>query len=97
MDYDLDKVVVLSDDMGNEVEIEYIDSVSFGGKDYAMFMPLENDDDEVIIMQYDNVSEDYDSFIPVTDSKILQSVYDLLRQKYKDELQKLDEITGEEK
>lgn len=97
MDYDIDKVVVLSDDMGNEVEIEYIDSVSFDGKDYAMFMPLENDDDEVIIMQYDNVSDDYDSFIPVTDPKIMQAVYDLLREKYKDELQKLDEITGEEK
>ena len=52
MDYDIDKVVVLSDDMGNEVEIEYIDSVSFGGRDYAMFMPLENDDDEVIIMRF---------------------------------------------
>lgn len=97
MDYDIDKVVVLSDDMGNEVEIEYIDSVSFDGKDYAMFMPLENDDDEVIIMQYDNVSDDYDSFIPVTDPEIMQAVYDLLREKYKDELQKLDEITGEEK
>ena len=97
MDYDIDKVVVLSDDMGNEVEIEYIDSVSLDGRDYAMFMPLENDDDEVIIMQYDNVSKDYDSFIPVTDTKIMQAVYDLLRDKYKDELEKLDEIVGEEK
>ena len=97
MDYDIDKVIVLSDDIGNEVEIEYIDSVSFGGRDYAMFMPLENDDDEVIIMQYDNVSEDYDSFIPVTDAKTMQAVYDLLRDKYKDQLEKLDEIVGEEK
>ena len=95
MDYDIDKVVVLSDDMGNEVEIEYIDSVSFGGRDYAMFMPLENDDDEVIIMQYDNVSKDYDSFIPVEDRRILEGVYERLREKYAPQLKELDETLGE--
>ncbi|MBR0414483.1 MAG: DUF1292 domain-containing protein [Clostridia bacterium] len=96
MDYDVNKVIVLSDDLGNETEIEYIDSVSFEGKEYALFMPLENDDDEVIIMQYDNVSQDYDSFIPVSDRRILEGVYETLRQKYAPALAELDEQTGEE-
>ena len=56
MDYDINKVIVLTDDAGNEIELEYIDSADFEGKRYALFLPLENDDDEVIIMQYDNVS-----------------------------------------
>ena len=96
MDYDVNKVIVLSDDLGNETEIEYIDSVSVEGKEYALFMPLENDDDEVIIMQYDNVSQDYDSFIPVSDRRILEGVYETLRQKYAPALAELDEQTGEE-
>ncbi|MBE6818690.1 MAG: DUF1292 domain-containing protein [Ruminococcaceae bacterium] len=96
MDYDVNKVVVLSDDLGNETEIEYIDSGTFEGKEYALFMPLENDDDEVIIMQYDNVSKDYDSFIPVSDRRILEGVYETLRQKYAPALAELDEQTGEE-
>lgn len=96
MDYDVNKVIVLSDDLGNETEIEYIDSATFEGKEYALFMPLENDDDEVIIMQYDNVSKDYDSFIPVSDRRILEGVYETLRQKYAPALAELDEQTGEE-
>ncbi len=95
MDYDINKVVVLSDDLGNEMEIEYIDSTDFEGERYALFLPLENDDDEVIIMKYDNVSKDYDSFIPVEDKRILEGVYEKLREKYAPQLKELDEMIGE--
>ena len=95
MDYDINKVVVLSDDLGNEMEIEYIDSTDFEGERYALFMPLENDDDEVIIMKYDNVSKDYDSFIPVEDKRILEGVYEKLREKYAPQLKELDEMIGD--
>ena len=96
MDYDINKVIVLCDDVGNETEIEYIDSVEFEGKRYALFMPLENDDDEVIIMQYDNVSKDYDSFIPVNERRVLEGVYETLRKKYAPQLKELDETIGED-
>lgn len=95
MDYDINKVVVLSDDLGNEMEIEYIDSTDFEGERYALFISLENDDDEVIIMRYDNVSKDYDSFIPVEDKRILEGVYEKLREKYAPQLKELDEMIGE--
>ena len=95
MDYDINKVIVLSDDVGNEMEIEYIDSTDFEGERYALFLPLENDDDEVIIMKYDNVSKDYDSFIPVEDKRILEGVYEKLREKYAPQLKELDEMIGE--
>lgn len=95
MDYDINKVIVLSDDVGNEMEIEYIDSTDFEGERYALFMPLENDDNEVIIMKYDNVSKDYDSFIPVEDKRILEGVYEKLREKYAPQLKELDEMIGD--
>lgn len=96
MDYDKDKVVVLTDDVGNEMEIEYIDSTDFEGERYALFMPLENDDDEVIIMRYDNVSKDYDSFLPVEDRRVLEGVYETLRKKYEPQLKELDEMVEKE-
>lgn len=95
MNYDIDKVIVLNDESGNEMEIEYIDSAEYDGKRYALFMPLENDDDEVIVMQYDNVSSDYDSFIPVEDMKVCEKVYDILRKRYKPQLDILDKTAGE--
>ena len=96
MDYDINKVIVLTDDVGNEIELEYIDSADFEGKRYALFLPLENDDDEVIIMQYDNVSTDFDSFIPVEDRRVLEGVYETLRKKYAPQLKELDATIGEE-
>lgn len=95
MDYDINKVVVLADELGNEVEIEYIDSAVVDGEKYAMFMPLENDDDEVVIMRYDNISDEYDSFVPVEDMTICEKVYSVLREKYKSQLDDLDKITGD--
>ena len=95
MDYDNEKVVVLQDEAGNEIEIEYIDSCEFRGERYAMFMPLENDDDEVVILKYDNVSSEYDSFVPVEDREVLEGVYSTLREKYAPELEKLEKVTDE--
>ena len=46
-------------------------------------------------MRYDNVSKDYDSFIPVEDKRILEGVYEKLREKYAPQLKELDEMIGE--
>lgn len=92
MDYDASKVIVFQDDNGEEVELEYIDSCTFEGEDYAMFLPLENDDDIVLIMKYDNVSDEYDSFIPVEDQRVLQGVYDTLEERYRPQLEALDAV-----
>ena len=92
MDYDASKVIVFQDDFGEEVELEYIDSCTFEGEDYAMFLPLENDDDIVLIMKYDNVSDEYDSFIPVEDQRVLQGVYDTLEERYRPQLEALDAV-----
>lgn len=95
MNYDASKVIVLQDDAGNEIEAEYIDSCEFEGEQYAMFLPVENDDDLVVIMKYDNVNSEYDSFVEVEDKRILQGVYNTLQEKYRSELEALDAETDE--
>lgn len=41
-------IIVLNDEDGNEVEMEYIDLIGYEGKEYVVLLPTEEDADEVV-------------------------------------------------
>lgn len=78
-----DMMLTLSDDEGNEIELEFIDVVVYRNEEYAIFFP--KDDDGTIILRIGDTtdSEEY-SYEPVEDEKVLNEVFEIFRERYKD-------------
>ncbi len=77
--------ITLTDDEGNEFELEYLDTIEYKGNLYMAFFPtLEEGQDEdsedfglIILRSVPGVGEEDDSLESVDDEKELNAVYDL--------------------
>lgn len=95
---DLDNIVVLNDENGNEVKFEFLDLVELDDEEYVVLLPVveegEEDDGEVVILKLeDNDDEDSEeeSYVSVDDEDILNRVFEIFKEKFKDEFDFLDE------
>lgn len=81
---DLDNIIYLNDDEGNEVGFEFLDLIEFEGNEYVVLLPLEDDDQQVVILQVVAVSDEEESYISVDDELTVMSVFEIFKLKFKD-------------
>ena len=100
MDEELDNVIILNDEDGNEVSFEFLDLVELDGEEYVILLPTDEDENEpgeVVILQVeDTESEDEESYISVENEEILNKVFEMFKEKFKDEFDFIDESEEEE-
>ena len=96
---ELDNVIVLNDEDGNEVNFEFLDLVELDGEEYVILLPTDEVEDEpgevVILKVEDTDSEDEESYVSVEDEEVLNKVFEMFKEKFKDEFDFIDE-DGEE-
>ena len=95
---EVDNIIVLNDEDGNEVRFEFLDLVELDDEEYVVLLPVteegEEDDGEVVILKVeDNDDEDSDeeSYVSVDDEEILNKVFEQFKEKFKDEFNFTDE------
>ena len=90
---ELDNIVVLNDEEGNEVEFEFLDLIEFEGEEYVILLPVEDEEEgEVVILKVeDTESDDEESYVSVDDEETLQKVFEIFKEKFKDEFDFIDE------
>lgn len=94
---ELDNIVVLNDEDGNEVEFEFLDLIEFDGEQYVVLLPTdESEEDEeagevVILKLEDSESEEEESYVSVDDEDILNKVFEIFKEKFKDDFNFIDE------
>jgi len=95
MDEELDNVIVLNDEDGNEVNFEFLDLVELDGEEYVILLPTDETDDEpgeVVILQVEDTdSEDEESYVSVENEEVLNKVFEIFKEKFKDEFDFIDE------
>ena len=79
-------IMVLTDENGEDVEFEYLDSIEYGGKEYLALMPAGEDSNEIVILEVEPVDEETENYLSVTDESILDAVYGIFKERYKDVL-----------
>ncbi|MBQ9266718.1 MAG: DUF1292 domain-containing protein [Clostridia bacterium] len=91
-DFDeLDNIIVLNDEEGNEVEFEFLDVVELDGKEYVVLLPVEEADaGEVVIFRVEGEEED-ESYIGVEDDEEAEKVFKAFKEKTKDTFNFVDE------
>ena len=94
LDEELDNIIVLNDDDGNEVKFEFLDLIELDGEEYIVLLPTEEDDEdgEVVILKVEDTdSEDEESYVSVDDQEVLNKVFEIFKEKFKDEFNFIDE------
>lgn len=79
-------ILTLTDENGNETEFEYLDVIDYEGEEYLILLPLEEDNDEIVILQIEPVDEENENYLAVEDEETLAAVYEIFKERYKDVL-----------
>jgi hypothetical protein len=87
---DNDNIIILNDDEGNETEFEFLDLIPYRGKEYVVLLPSYDDADEVVILQLEEVDDEAESYISVDNELTLQAVFEIFKEKAKDEFNFVD-------
>ena len=84
---ELENILTLTDENGNETEFEYLDSVDYQGKEYIVLIPNDEDATEIVILEVQPVDEELENYIAVEDEAILEAVYAIFKDRFKDILE----------
>jgi uncharacterized protein YrzB (UPF0473 family) len=76
----------LTDENGQETVFEYLDVIEYQGKEYLILLPVEDEDGQVVILEIEPVDEETENYLSVGDENLLNAVYDIFKEKYKDVL-----------
>ena len=85
-DEELSNIITQTDEEGNEVQLEFLDLIEYQGQEYVVLLPMDDDDTEVVILQVEpGESEDEESYVSVDDDDLVQAVFEIFKEKFKDE------------
>ena len=87
---EVDNMLILNDENGDEVEFEFLDLIELDGQEYVVLLPTEDEDSdedgEVVILKLEKTeSEDEESYVTVEDEAILNRVFEIFKEKFRDE------------
>lgn len=93
---ELDNIIILNDENGNEVQFEFLDLIEYDEEEYVVLLPVEevSEDEigEVVILKVEPTeSEDEESYVGVEDEEVLNKVFDIFKEKFKDEFNYVEE------
>ena len=90
----MDNIITLNSESG-EVRFEFLDLVEYNGDEFVVLLPADDPDEsgEVVILKLDTIDEDAEeeSYIGVEDEDTLQAVFNIFKDKFKDEFDFEDE------
>lgn len=91
---ELDNIIILNDEEGNEVKFEFLDLIELDGEEYVVLLPTEEEEDseEVVILKVeDSEDEEMESYVSVDDEGTLNTVFEMFKEKFKDEFNFVDD------
>ena len=77
-------ILTLTDEDGREVDFEYLDSVDYDGKEYLVLMPADQAETQIVILEVEPVDEENENYLSVSDEAVLDAVYGIFKERYKD-------------
>ncbi len=78
-------LVILTDENGNDVEFDYLDTIEYQGKEYLVLTPVD-DSGDIVILEIQPVDEEYENYVAVEDEAVEEAVYAIFKDRYKDVL-----------
>ena len=79
-------ILTLTDENGEDMDFEYLDCIEYDGKEYLVLMPAEEDANEIVILEVEPVDEENENYLAVEDEAVLDAVYAIFKDRFKDVL-----------
>ncbi len=94
---ELDNIVILNDEEGNEVKFEFLDVVELDDEEYVVLLPVaeegEEEEGEVVILKIednDDEEAEEESYVSVDDEEVLNKVFEIFKERFKDDFDFVD-------
>jgi len=94
---ELDNIVILNDEEGNEVKFEFLDLVEYEDEEYVVLLPVseegEEEEGEVVILKLedtDDENSEEESYVSIEDEEVLNKVFEIFKEKFKDDFDFVD-------
>ena len=81
-----ESILTLTDENGVDMQFEYLDCIQYQGIEYLILMPLTEESAEIVILEIEPVDEENENYVAVEDEAILDAVYGIFKERYKDVL-----------
>ena len=75
-------ILTLTDENGQDLDFEYLDCIAYQDKEYLVLMP--EGEDEIVSMEIEPVDEENENYLAVEDEAVLDAVYGIFKEKFKD-------------
>ena len=77
-------ILTLTDEKGNDIDFEYLDCIEYEGKEYLVLIPADDEATEIVILEVEPVDEETENYLSVGDENVLNAVYGIFKERYKD-------------
>lgn len=78
-------ILTLTDENGEDMNFEYLDCIEYENTEYLVLMPEESN--EIVILEIQPVDEENENYVAVENEDILDAVYGIFKERYKDVLE----------
>jgi len=76
--------LTLIDEQGEEIVFEYLDCIEYEGKEYLVLTPMDDESGQIVILEVQPVDEEIENYVAVESEQILDAVYAIFKERYKD-------------
>ena len=85
-DEDRENYITLTDDDGEDISFELLDTIEYKERLFAVLLPFEDQDNEVVILEIlPGESPEYDDFVSVDDDALLEEVFAEFQKRYSEQ------------
>ena len=77
-------ILTLTDENGQDVDFEDLDCLTYQGKEYLILMPVDEAETQIVILEVEPVDDENENYLAVEDEAVLDAVYGIFKEKYKD-------------
>ena len=77
-------ILTLTDENGVDTTFEYLDCIEYEGIEYLVLMPEGDESGEIVILEVEPVDEETENYLSVGDQDVLDAVFGIFKERYKD-------------
>ncbi len=90
-----DNIIVLNDENGEETRFEFLDLIELDNEEYVVLLPVEATEEgpgEVVILKVEDTDDgsEEESYVSVESEETLNRVFEIFKDKFKDEFDFVD-------